>query len=363
MSSTDLISRIISRTLHRRDNGWIGIDIGRHQLKLAQVQKKGNRWSLTQSDLLTLPEGEYAPNAVATIADRHLRSSSFTGRNVACVASNSVSELLTMELPDGTDEEHQLMIEQNLESGDESADEARQFAFWQGHFSRHLDDGMTQVNVVATKRQMVTTIAEGLFRSGLHCQVFDILPFAMVRAVSMLPGADDERPVAAFDWSGSTPMFMIIKNRIPIFTRQFRNCGVDHVVQLLCTKLGLNRQEAQHLLEVYNAGGTAGEVERNPVREAIAEIMAEPLKMLAREFEKTLAYVKQQRFDMWPDQLWILGGGASISSVETMLTSMTGIESRIWHLPQFTQHGSDVSPSRQALLSVAIALSSLAYDR
>ncbi len=268
-----------------------------------------------------------------------------------------------MELPTGPEEELQLMIAQNLEAGDETADEPRQFAFWQGQFTRNLDDGMTQVNVVAAKKQMVTTIAEGLFRSGLHCQVFDILPFALVRAVSMLPDAEDSRPVAAFDWSGSSPLFLIVKDRVPVFTRQFRNCGVESVVQLLCTKLCLNRQEGQHLLEVYNVGNSDSDNDRNPVREVIAQLLVEPLKHLAREFEKTLAYVKQQRIDMWPEKIWIFGGGASISSVESMLTNMTGIDSRIWHLPDLSQHGGIVPPGRQARLSIAMALSSLAYER
>lgn len=363
MSSASVVFRLVSRTLHRRDVGWIGIDVGRHQIKLAQVEKQGNRWSLRQSDLLTPPEGDYAQNAVTAIVDRELHSSSFTGRNVACTASMSASELLTMELPDGSDEELRLMIEQNLEGGDETADEPRQFAFWKGRFTRHLDEGMTQVHVAAAKKQIVTTIAEGLFRAGLHCQVFDILPFALVRAMSMLPDADEKRPMAAFDWSGATPLFLIIKNGEPIFTRPFRHCGVENIVQLLCSKLGLNRQESQHLLEIYHPGRAGDDVEHNRIREAIAEIMAEPMKVLTREFEKTLAYVRQQQSEMWPEKLWICGGGASFAAVESKLTNITGIESRVWHLPNVVQHGLPVPPARQAVLCTAMALSSLAYEK
>lgn len=359
MSTSSVISRITPRILQRRNVGWIGIDVGSRQIKLAQVERRGDRWSLRHHDVLVPPEGEFATCAVTAIAERRLLSSPFVGRNLACAVSMSVSELLTMELPDGTDDELRLMIEQNLESADGDDKEPRQFAFWRGQFARHLDDEMTQVHVTTAKRNMVRTIADGLFRQGLYCQIFDVVPFALVRAATMVSSADARRPVAMFDWSGQKPLFMVVQNHTPIFTRQFRHGGVDQIVQLLGTRLGLNTNECRHLLSEYRVDDNSTQTsEPNFVRQIIAEILAEPLKLLAHEFNKTLSYVKQQRSDSWPERLWICGEGASLAGVETAVENMTGIESHLWQLGD----GTAASPAQQALLCTAAALSSLAYN-
>lgn len=90
--------------------GVIGLDIGSHAIKWAQVVRDHSGWQLTAAHVLRVPQPLLTPEAVRGGTIRTvLRSAGlghFTGRPaVACTLSMALTELRSLDLPAGSPDE------------------------------------------------------------------------------------------------------------------------------------------------------------------------------------------------------------------------------------------------------------------
>lgn len=357
-------TKLFGETFKQRMSGWIGIDIGSSAIKIAQIQKEAESWILLNHKTIPLylndDQPDIALSATEAIQQQPSLFSLFSGMKAACLLPMSLVELQTLKLPEGTDNELRAMIQQELETLNNGQTGDKEFVFWEEKFTPNQQEGMIGLSVMSASQSDILTISQQLLKSSCHCEVMDVLPFALARAIKMISSSTDE-PVAAFDWGTSTPLFIIVKNGLPVFSRVFRNCGYSNLTQILCDNMGLNLQESQHLLKQFQSKNPA-ESSMNDVRQAIADMVAAPLKQLSREFGKTLEFVKQQRPELLPKHLWLFGTGASLSSAEQVITDMTHIPSTIWSLPSTSNQHHPEQVLLQAALGPAIALSSLIYE-
>lgn len=372
-STANRISHIAKQTLRLNESGWIGIDIGTSSIKLAQVKRHGESWELVNYQTIPFSEqvdgkneGSDVPppsvieNFVAKLKEKPRIFSLFNGRKAACVLPMSLAELQSLTIPDGSHHELQMMVHQELEMLSNGDQEEREFVFWEERFSRYNPEGMIQAAVVSAPKSDVLQVANSLLDASIHCHMTSVLPIAIARAIRLRQKTESTGVQAGFDWGTTSPMFTIVKDGYPIFSRVFRNCGFSNITRLLQDRMGLNRQESLQLLKTFQSPDNPAEMK--PIENAICEMLVAPLKALAREFRKTLEYVQQKRPDLVIEKTWLLGVGAGLSEVEPLLTQTTGIPTHVWTLPSDDQGLEKDSKSWQAQLGIAIALSTMVYD-
>jgi len=358
-------SRISTDLFHRPCNGWIGVDVGTATIKLAQVERRGNRWRLAASLIVQRDDVSAGQsNDSEGLVQRALRSvatmtAGFKGRRTACLLPTSVMEFQTFDIPDSSDDETEQMIQQELEGSAEGDGEPREFGFWRTSDSSTKKD-VSPVTVVSVSRRIASAAAAGLLDAGLRCQVIDGLPFALSRAASMALPNHEVQPVATLSWGYSSALLTIAKNGQPVFARSLRDCSLSEWINPICENLGISPDECRHMLAMYGLNASPNRPAAEDVSEAISQLTADPLNRIVDELRKTLSYVQQQFPNLVPDRLLLFGGGATIRNIAATLTQSVGIESTVWQLtPELADRPESIDPS-QALLGPAIALSALA---
>lgn len=367
------ISHVAKVALGFSEAGWIGIDVGTSSVKLAQVKMHGHRWELVNYQTIVFPEQgkdqdddtdkpspSVADNLVASLKENPRVFSLFQGRKAACVLPMSLADLQTLTIPDGNQHELQMMVNQELEMLSNGGQEEKEFTFWEERFSRYNPDGMIQAAVVTARKSDVLTIANSLLDASVHCHMMSAIPVAIARAIRLRELSGSSGVQAGFDWGTTSPMFTVVEDGHPVFSRVFRNCGFGNITRLLKVRMGLNRQESLHLLKTFQSPNNPAEMKS--IENAISEMLVTPLKSLAREFRKTLEFIQQKRPDLVIEKMWLLGAGAGMSEVEALLHQITGIPTQVWTLPSDVQGLEKDSKLWQAQLGIAIALSTMAYD-
>lgn len=363
------ISTMVKESFGVQKSGWIGIDIGSDSIKIAQVKKHVHNWELLNYQILNLPiassdsqetSKDSIDLAIQSLEKKPHLFSLFKGRKAACLFPMSVAQLLSVEVPDGNHAELKMMIEQDLQMQDSESIEDDQFIYWKEDFTRANQNGMIHASVVKSNREKILQFANHLMRSSIHCHLMSALPLAIAKAISLREETADQGVQAGFVWSNKIPLFTMVKDGVPIFSRVFRNCGFENISQILQDRMGLNYQEAIQILS--SSQNSAQSPEMQKLGKAVFDMIAPSLNALSKEFKKTIAYIQQKRHDLYPEKMWLFGSGAVLSDVESTLTKMTGMKTALWSLPMQEQNQGHDFLVKQAQLGAAIAMSTMAYE-
>ena len=149
----------------------------------------------------------------------------------------------------------------------------------------------------------------------------------------------------------------------------FRDCGMRHLMDALSERLRLSHNECWQLLTSYGFSANAlGGTSSDDVRQVLTQLADTPFRKLLEETEKTLSFLRQQYHELFPQRLWLFGGGATIRNVANLIDVAVGIETGVWQImpsSSDTGHRPKGGPPAgpvQAVLGPAIALSALAGD-
>ena len=358
------------RLFRRRTTGWIGVDVGMCAIKIAQVEHDRAGWRLITSRIIPIQDGQevneqsLSDGSIGqTIRAGLATRSSFGGRKAACVLPMSVMDLLSLELPCASDSDIRQMVKQELESEMDGHREPREFDFWQCPRPANERDEKIQVSVLSVSRQTAFGIAQGLVSAGLQCHVLDGLPFCLARAVKMASPESGRTPMAAIDWGFTSALFTLVVDGRPVFARKFRDCGMHHLMEAISERLQLSQNECRQLLTSYGFSANASDgASPGDVRQALTRVADAPFRQLLEEIEKTLSFLRQQYHELFPQQLWLFGGGATIRNIANLIAAAVGIETGVWQLMPSSSDANSPADPVQAVLGPAIALSALAGD-
>ena len=169
--------------------------------------------------------------------------------------------------------------------------------------------------------------------------------------------------MAAIDWGFTSALFTLVVDGRPVFTRMFRDCGMRHLMDALSERLQLPHNECWQLLTSYGFSANAPDgASQSDVRRVLTQLADAPFRKLLEETEKTVSFLRQQYQELFPQRLWLFGGGATIRNVANLIAAAVGIETGVWQLmPNSSDTNSPADPV-QAVLGPAIALSALAGD-
>ncbi len=352
-----LMPRLRSRT------GWIGIDIGTHSVKLAQLEMVDGSKRLADAVVLPFPEsGQLTADSLRTgwlARMLHSARPRFRGRMAACGVSMSVTDFRSMTIPPGSPKERREMIAQELMEGAHSST-AIEFDYW--------DDAATEdgsaVNVLAVAEPLTVQIAEATQAAGLHCSVLDGGPFALARAVELMSHhAAIGHPQAVLDWGHRVAHLAIIVDGQPVFSRVLKDCEVGPLVEAVARGLGLTQRDGCELLTTYGVPDPQ-EVssEQSEIQELVVDLSAKTFERLTVEIDKTLQFLSSHRPELVPSELILLGGGATIRNAEAKLALDLRLPVSRWQLPLRPAVGTSLDRRSIELFAHAAALSDLGWE-
>jgi type IV pilus assembly protein PilM len=336
--------------------GWIGVDIGSSSVKLAQVQRRGDSWSLSRRwNLEHKPGQTLTRDALATgaLAEQYedLRTTRrmFRGRRAGVVLPTSFVELRSLDLPSGPWQETRAILEQELAAESSAQQGPSEFDAWQST----SNGAMTKILAVSAQRDLTLRVANDLLSAGLDCSVVDAVPCALARAVAICDPLSQSETVAALDWGYSTALLTVIHEKRPVFCRVLRGGGLQTIMQPLTEKLGITEKECKQLLARF---GIPSETAGAPAAKTAYQLMSHGLENVAQELRRTLDYAKRQ-FQLSPNRLWLFGGGGTLRNAAEFVTQHTQVPTAPWRLSQDTAHTADAP-----LYGVAAGLSVLAWE-
>jgi Tfp pilus assembly PilM family ATPase len=339
-----------------RLRGWVGIDLGSHAIKLAQLERRNGRlgfaayWSVPANSRINtnaLESGRLSGIDRDLAGIRQL----FGGTDCAAALSMSLVELRSMDLPMASHKEMRSMVTAELGAEDDRHSD-QCFDFW---INPDGGDDLAQVTALAASEKVVEHAAREMLRAGYTCRVCDGIPCALARA-SVLADPDEDRPAAIVDLGETCWTLVIASAGKPAFTRILRGDGLGVVIRSLQDGLQLSREHCTQLLKRYGLDTAAGTQPR--AAEAIGRLVIGRLRELADEVERTLAYVASQFPAIKPQRMWLTGGGAAIPGLPALLQARANIPVLPWKL--FDAGAGD--PDYPGQFAVAAALSALRWE-
>ncbi len=352
------LNRVFAR---RTQRGWIGVDIGTSAIKLSQIERQGThyrisaRWSLSAS---TNNASDSTLTSSELISDRLTELKSlqhiFSGRNCAAVLPMSMVQHRSLELPQSDHAEQFRMVGEELSADLAVEPEDLAFDCWSTGFEAPSNAELTDVSVIAAPRALVDQVANRLLSAGLECQALNGMPCAMARAVQIASVKQPDETVLALDMGYTSPMVVVVKNGLPLFTRTMRGVGLQSLMQPLETSLQISSEECQELLAHY--GVARMDASATLATQKTMQLIANPLQNLVTEVKRTIEYVGQKFRSMKPARLCLFGGGALVKNLPEYLSHQIQLPVNAWSLDDASSNRTD------AMYGVACGLSSLAFE-
>jgi Tfp pilus assembly PilM family ATPase len=352
-----------------RQRGWIGVDIGTHAVKVAQVERHQagvrlrdafviRRRAAWQTDNLEVSPASSSDELTAALA----LGGDFNSRQTALSLPMAVCDARGLQISDRPETNPAELVRQELEAAFADASETREFDFWSLRLPDDSGPSKEDTIVFSVPRVWTERVAEDLAEAHLVGRVLDGLPFALTRAVELAAPGISRSPLAAVDWGCGRATLCVVFGGQPVFVRCLRDAGFEAVLQALCESLSVNRDEAQKLLTDHGlADRRQGRSEE--LQEVIEEVVAEPLGRFLEEVRRTLTFLQQQRRTLAPQKLVLFGGGASIRNVATFVAEKLDLPAEPWDLPSRETPPRCGSEWSMPVLGSAIALSTLAWAK
>ena len=353
--------------------GWIGLDLGHCGIVIAQLQRSSEGVRIAASAEVPRTANprtdQEPPETYRDVSERELQAArmlvpGLSGRAAACVLPMSVTELTHVGVPHAEPAEQFAMVANELQETFAEGRGERQFDFWcSGLPKGEKSSALMDLDVISVSERRTAPVAESLGGAGLDCRVLDGLPHAVARAVALAAPHHFDRPLAGAHLGHDSAVFVLARGGIPVFTRHFRNGGTHRIVAKVGESLGLVQREAVHVLREFGLPDKdATDGSDRQLQDVIAELVSETVNGIVEEMGRTRAYLSTLGSEVVPEGVCLLGDGAAIRNLAPYLSEKTGLSVWNWDLPGAERDQAGHGRTCPALLGVAAALSSIAWE-
>lgn len=348
--------------------GWLGVDWGTRAIKLACLERTPQGYRFTRKAIVrrTMDPGITGESELMDpgrwncddFPSGLVRERWFAKRQAACVLPMHLADFRTLDLPVAEPQVRRAMAAGELADALEETPGERIFDLWDPPPGAGNRTG-SFVQVLSLPQSLATRVAECLARSGLDCEVLDGLPFTLARALDLAEGPTESGRIA-LDWGYCGATICVLRGATPIYSRLLRGCGLFQLASAVGASLGVNVSEAEDILVKCGLpGDSVGMEVDDEVRELTAQVVADPLRQLVEQIDKTLLYVENEWPGVHSDRIWLFGGAATIPNLARQLAEKIGLDVVPWRLGG---SGRNEDPS-EVLFASAAALSALAWNR
>ncbi|MBL8013484.1 MAG: type IV pilus assembly protein PilM [Candidatus Omnitrophica bacterium] len=220
-------------------------------------------------------------------------------------------------------------------------------------------DKKMAVLIAAVKKEMVDDRVKTLTSAGFEVQQMTINAIAVANAFQKLKGGasasheSEKSAKAILDIGGTVSNLMILKDRVPRFTRDIF-IGSQEVTKRISNTLGISPDEAERL-----------KMEPGDQLENIYNICESTIANWVSEIRLSLDYFITEK-NIQVDELLLTGGGSMLVGIETMFEKNLDLKVRTWDILT----GVNLAPSldketikkQSPRLAVAMGLALSQYD-
>jgi len=383
MSTQSSIFDQVNKRLFRRSIGWTGIEIGCHEVKMAQVCKLNGRWRLSsiwsienpvpyksekkelppdrphrdpESFGWTTPKDVLEHGLAPLLNDVENLSGLFQGKKCAATLSDGMIAYRELDLPICDPSEARSIVYSEVALEAECDPNELITDCWQLPNSRSRSETSSYA-AVSMKSIVAEQMALDLLKIGFDCQAMDAMPCVLARATQMM--IENEKCVTlAIDLGYSQTTITLVQNGGPVLTRSLRNCGLLSLLESVAKSFEVSLFDAQTLLfqssTVDKSYDSSQEKFSNPLRHCLESY----LQALSIEINKTIEYSDRAFHSIAPEVILLMGAGVKIPFVAKILEQKTSLPTLLWDM--------DVSNGQVGSLpigsfAVSAALSSLAW--
>jgi Tfp pilus assembly PilM family ATPase len=368
-----------------RSYGWTGIEIGCHEIKLAQVRKLDSHWQLeaiwaiehptpfvmvsqeqpTNGALPIdelfgwIPKSELEKNGLAnTIEHLENLSTLFHGGYCAATLTDGLIEYRELDLPANDLSEAKEMVRSEIALEKEFELEELLADGWELPQSKSRSKSSCYA-AVSLERETALRFASDLLEVGFECQALDAVPCAMARATSMVDGDNDDSTLA-IDLGYHQATMTLVKQGRPLLSRGIRSLGLIALLEKIAESFGVNVSDSQTLLFQSPNSRHKNTNDLGDFSNPLQQKLGCHLQTLTNEIARTIQYASQVYRSSTPCQILLMGPGTRIPSIEIAIANRVDLSTNCWSI--------DVSDNlfgNQSLASYAIAagLSALAWEK
>lgn len=305
-----------------RNTPPIGVDVGRHGVKLAQYDRVGGpdagRANVIATSRQPLPAGLSSKDEgyhqwVASAMKSALTQGPFIGRR--CVSSLPASRVVVKNLRLPTMPADELREAVNWEMRDRVAsDAAMTVQFIQAGEVRQGEDTREEIIAMAAETPFVEGHVEALCEAGLAPLAVEVSVSALARAFR---GACETGVHLLADVGYESTKLLILRDGRVVFYKRIE-VGGQHFSQSVANHLAMPLQDAHELRRSFEIGPEG--VDRHDAgHRALFEALRGPTNELSQEIELCLRYFGVTFRGPRPERLLLVGGEAIQPWLATML--------------------------------------------
>lgn len=363
----------------RRSMGFIGVEIGRHRINLAQVQRVDDSWQLSAIWSLEhspcepsenkpvrgkidetfgwLSHDELLKNGLSHTLGLEKLNALFVGNRCASTMTDGMIAYRELDLPSKEPSEVNAMVRSEVAIESDLDVEELMTECWE------LPQSNPRLNTfsfgaVSIRKSEAFHVASCLLRAGFECQTMDALPCAMARSTAMMV-KDSEVATLALDLGYQQTTVTLVQAGRPILSRELRGLGLITLIDQIAASFELSRSDAQTLLfqpadSVFGNDSSSLHFS-NPIHQHLSSF----LQLLTTEIGKTIQFANSAYRTAVPSQTLLMGAGSRIASLDGSLSDRTGLPTHYWRI---NQSDSLFDDHHTSVYAVAAGLSTLAWE-
>jgi len=305
--------------LRRSQSVFLGIDIGSSSVKVVELAKSGPKLELTGYAIVALPPTEASSakesqiQLVGSAIKKAVRQIGTRCTSAATAVPSSAVIVKTVNFPQGLrEDEIEAQIELEAEQYIPYPLEDVSLDFYVLGPAENMP-GLIDVQVVASRKELVEDRAAALEWAGLRAEVVDVDSFAMERASHhMIANSEDwevDEVYALIDSGANATSVVIIQDRKVIFTRE-QTFGGRQLSEEIQRRYGLSLNEAER---AKKNGGLPKDYETDIFEPFVAA--------LGQQIDRSLHFFQSSQPQIAVKRLLLAGGCAAFPDIRQRLGS------------------------------------------
>ena len=295
----------------------IGLDIGSCSIKAVQCRRVGGvLWPVAQARFARTDCGSSVEEAELEVIAGVLRRQGFVGRDFVIAASHEKLKIAPLELPAKGPKVpiHRLARAEfsRLHKCDLAESE---FAYWETPASARAGKA---THLMALAYPHVDSNQQiGMFESaGLRIRAIDTHGSSLARACLDLVEPGKASAILEVGWSSA--VLVMIRNGVVAYERR--------IVDLALSKVHAELERSAELPFDESLGALFDPAaQRLPV---VTDVLGSYFNAIAQELTKTIAYARHQYPESMVEQIFLVGGGADLTSIDDQIQSICGVETK-----------------------------------
>lgn len=300
----------------------VGIDIGLHSVKIAEVQllSDGN-YKLLKYASVPLPEAAMIEDEVqkeeeiVEALEEALKRSKITLKQACLGLSGPNTIARRLQLVGGSDEDIQDQVSWE-------AEQYLPFGIYESSVGHYVigenEGGGVDVLVAAARNDVMNAFRDICIKAKLKVKIVDLSVIALVNVFAHVKHefAEDESSSIIIDLGAQKTHFVIYKLGMIVFSKEM-SIGCVMITEEIQRQLGVNYEEAEDLKIVGDENGN--------LPEEIVEIIDDVVESFFSEIKKTIDFYVSSTQDESLSRCYLTGGGALIPGLIEGLEALLGI--------------------------------------